>query len=118
MVNPYKRTDRVADQMQRALADIIRLHVNDPRFKRITITGVDVSPDMNTANVFFSLQKPEELADTTKALSKAAGFFRSQLAGALDLRITPKLKFIYDASIDEGNKIAALLNVVLKDQDK
>ena len=104
------RRGRINDEVQRELASILR-EVKDPRVKDafVSITAVDVTPDLKFAKVYYSALKgePKELA---KGLRAASGFMRSQIAQRLNLRITPELTFVLDDSISHGAHIAKLLN--------
>ena len=104
------RRGRINDEVQRELASILR-EVKDPRVKDafVSITAVDVTPDLKFAKVYYSALKgePKELA---KGLRAASGFMRSQIAQRLNLRITPELTFFVDESISHGAHIAKLLN--------
>lgn len=109
MAKDYARTDRVADQIQRELAELIRLEVKDPRVRKVTITGVELVRDYSHAKVFFtSLEGNDPLL--TRGLEHAAGFLRSQLAHSMKLRITPQLHFVYDASIERGAYLSQLID--------
>jgi len=70
------RPQRLGDLMQRELAGLIRLELRDPRVAMITITSVDVSPDMSHAKVFFTLLEKDKLEDTLHGLKRSAGFLR------------------------------------------
>ena len=72
------RAQRLGDLIQREVSDLIRLELRDPRVGMITITSVDVSPDMSHAKVFFTVLEKQELQDTLDGLRRAAGFLRSQ----------------------------------------
>lgn len=104
------RRGRINDEVQRELAGILR-EVKDPRVKDafVSITAVDVTPDLKFAKVYYSSLKgdPKELA---KGLRAASGFMRSQIAQRLNLRITPELTFVLDDSISHGAHIAKLLS--------
>ena len=104
---------RISDQLQRELSLLIT-KANDPRFHSISITAVDVAPNMATANVYFSLLNETDLPEIQKALNNAAGFMRSELARTLNLKTTPKLRFVYDNSIRYGNHLSTLINTGLK----
>ncbi len=109
MPKDYARTDRVAEQIQRELAELIRLEVKDPRVRRVTLTGVEVTPDYAHAKVFYTTLEGENKA-VQKGLEHAAGFLRSQLAHAIKLRVIPQLHFVYDASVERGAKLSQLID--------
>ena len=109
-----QRQQRVAEQIQRELAEFIRLEVHDPRIGMLTLTDVDVSPDLRHAKVFFTLLGGDEArADTERGLKRAAGFLRTLLAQRLKLRTTPELHFAYDASVESGARLSRLIDEAL-----
>ncbi|GAB1232955.1 30S ribosome-binding factor RbfA [Ferrigenium sp. UT5] len=109
MAKDFARTERVAEQILRELAQMIRLAVKDPRVRKVTLTGVEVTNDYAHAKVFFtSLEGDTE--GLQQGLERAAGFLRSQLAHAMKLRITPQLHFVYDASIERGAHLSQLID--------
>jgi len=127
------RLQRIADLIQRELAVLIQLEVNDPRVGMVSVTGVDVSRDLGHANVYVTVlnspggaEQPGagaepageldklEIEENLKALNKAAGYLRSLLAKRLKLRTTPKLKFHYDATLMQGNRLSSLIDHALE----
>jgi len=111
MAREFKRTDRVADQIQRELAMLIQLEVKDPRVGMVTITAVEVSKEFEYARIFFTVLGDEAIREATiKGLTNAAGFLRRELAHRLKLRATPELQFIYDQSIDNAAKMSELIS--------
>src|SRR3954464_5971528 len=87
---------KLGDQIQRELSDLLQRELRDPRVGMVTITSVDVSPDLSHAKVFFTLLEKKGLAKTTEGLKRSAGFLRSQLARRIKLYTTPELRFVYD----------------------
>ena len=113
MPREFSRSDRVADAVQRELADMIRQELRDPRLSMINVTGVDVSRDITAAKVFVNFI--EELDDDEHTLriavlNKAAGFLRSLLMRRMRLRVTPRLTFFYDDTGDRGRHLSALID--------
>jgi ribosome-binding factor A len=106
------RTQRIGDEIQRELAKILAKKTNDPRLHAISITAVDVSPDMANATILMSALDEAHIPEILKTLNNAAGFFRRELAHSLNLRITPRLKFSHDKSIAHANHLSALINAV------
>lgn len=104
------RPQKVADLIQRELSELIRLEVRDPRVGMLTITSVDVSPDLSHAKVFITLLQKEKLEDTLQGLQRAAGFLRSQLAHRMKLYTTPELRFAYDESVERGDHLSRLID--------
>ncbi len=105
----FARTERIGEQIQREIAELVRLEVNDPRVKLVTITGVEVASDYSHAKVFFTrLDGKQE--EAKKGLEHASGFLRSRLAHSLKLRIMPQLHFLYDASVERGSRLSQLID--------
>lgn len=94
--------------MRRELADLLQFEVKDPRIGMVTITEVEVTGDMAHAKIFYSAAKASDAVQ--KGLEKSSGFLRTQLAKRMLLRTVPQLHFVYDASIDNGMKMAQLIN--------
>ena len=119
MPKDYPRTRRIADQIQRELADIIRIELKDPRVGMITLTDVEVSQDHAHARVFFTV-----LGDTLQAqavgeaLQHASGFLRSQLARRMRLRTVPQLQFKYDTSVARGARLSQLIDEAVASDSK
>ena len=105
----YKRTDRVAEQIQKILAVLIHKELKDPRLGMLTINEVRVTKDLAYADVFFSVFPDEHAEQTQLLLSNASSFLRKQSASELSTRITPKLRFRFDSSLVEGQKIDTAL---------
>lgn len=111
MPKEFSRGQRIADQIQRELSDIIRLEIKDPRVLLVTITDVEVSQDNAHAKVFFTvLGEPAQQEAATRALEHAAGFMRSILAKRIKLRTVPQLHFHYDVSIERGMRLSRLID--------
>ena len=112
MPKDYSRSRRIAEQIQRELAELVRLELKDPRVTGLlTITDVEVSADQSHAKVFFTLLGDEtRVKETTTGLTRAAGFLRTQLAQRMKLRTVPTLEFKYDASVERGMKLSRLID--------
>jgi ribosome-binding factor A len=108
------RPQRLGDLIQREVSDLIRLEVRDPRVGMITITSVDVSPDVKHAKIFFTVLEKEKLPETLAGLNRSAGFLRSQLAKRLQMYTTPELRFVYDESVERGDHLSRLIDAALK----
>lgn len=112
MSNDFKRTDRIAEMMQRKLAQIIKQEVRDPRLPSfITISAVTVTRDLGHAKVYFTTLNDEAgIAETI--LNASASYLRSALARTLTLRTVPQLHFIHDTSIEYGRHLSRLIDQV------
>ena len=105
------RRARIADQIQRELAEAIRLELRVPRVGLITLTGVELSGDQSHAKVFFTVLGAESAArDAAEGLQRAAGFLRSQLAHRLTTRKVPELHFEFDESVERGVRLSRLID--------
>lgn len=104
------RTRRIGALLQRELAALIQTGVNDPRVGKVSLTAVDVAPDLSHANIFFTaLEGAERGRGMVAALNKAGGFLRRQLAGRTELRTVPVLRFRYDESVERGMALSRLI---------
>ena len=101
------RSFRVADQIQRDVADLIR-ELKDPRIGMVTITGVDVTPDYAHATVRFSLLVGDT-AECEAALNEAAGFVRNGLFKRLQIHTVPTLHFQFDRTTERAAELSALI---------
>jgi ribosome-binding factor A len=113
MAREFKRADRVADAIQRNLAQLIQFEVRDPRVGMVNINDVSVTRDMAYAKVFVTfvdLESDEEAEASAKALNNAAGYLRTQLAKLLDMRTTPRLQFLYDKTSVKGQHLSSLID--------
>ncbi len=109
MAKDFSRTDRIAEQIRRELAELIRLEVKDPRVRKVTLTGVEVTNDHAHAKVFYTSLEGGS-TELQQGLERASGFLRSQVAHAMKLRITPQLHFVYDESIERGAHLSQLID--------
>jgi ribosome-binding factor A len=111
MPRDYPRSRRIAEQIQRELAGIIRLELKDPRVGMVTLTDVEVSQDHAHAKIFFTLMgDAEKIEETAEGLLNAAGYLRSELAHRLKLRTVPQLHFVYDNSVARGMHLTQLID--------
>jgi ribosome-binding factor A len=96
-----QRAQRVGDQIQKELADLLRNEVKDPRVGQVTVTSVEVSSDLSHATIHFTHLAGREHADeAVQALSRTAGFLRTALSHRISLYSVPQLHFVYDDSIE------------------
>jgi ribosome-binding factor A len=104
------RTRKIGELIQRELAVLIPREVGDPRVAQVTLTAVDVAPDLSHAKVFVThLGGSEPGQAAVAALNHAAGFLRHHLRERVILRHVPELRFFYDPSIERGDTIERLL---------
>lgn len=109
------RAKRVAHHIQEELGRIFAKGLKDPRVGFVTLTGVELSPDLRYGKVFYSVMgSEEEKRETAEGLAAATGFLKREVARALSLRYVPELRFIYDDSAERGARIEELLREARK----
>jgi ribosome-binding factor A len=112
-----QRGQRVADQIQRDLADLIRTEVQDPRVGMVTVSGVEVTPDYAHAKVYFTVIGAD--ADVAAAgLNSAAGHLHNLLFKRLRIHTVPRLHFVHDTSIERGFEIDRLIDRAVGRDDR
>jgi ribosome-binding factor A len=106
-----QRAQRVGEQIQRELGELLRDDVKDPRVGRVTITAVEVSADLSHAKIFVTHLAGREHADeAVQALQHTAGFLRRELSRRMQLYSVPQLHFTYDDSIESGMRLSQLID--------
>ena len=105
----FQRSDRVAEQVRRDLADLIRTELKDPRVGMVSLTAVELTPDYAHAKVFFATLNDEHLEEIEKGLKRASGFLRRELGRRIHIHTLPELHFVYDNSIERGASMSALI---------
>ena len=139
MPREFSRGRRVADHIQKELAVLIQQEVKDPRLGLVTINEVKVSRDLGFADVYFTSFSSDtfrandsldedvvEDAETeernslspAEVLENAAGFLRSRLAKSLSTRTTPKLRFHYDHTIEQGAKMTQAIKKAIEGDEQ
>ncbi|MCD4813146.1 30S ribosome-binding factor RbfA [bacterium] len=105
-----KRTDRLASQVIREISDIIRRKLSDPRLEWVTITRVDVSPDMRDTKIFIrTLDSGEKQESTFEALRHASGFIKRELGNRLKWRVVPNLSFFRDEQAEQTENVLRII---------
>ena len=106
----YSRTIRVADQIQREIALLVACEVADPRVGEVTVSGVDLSPDMRHARILVTPGLDTDGDASVDALNRAAGFLRSRLGRRIRMRRLPRLVFEHDRTLELALRIDALID--------
>jgi len=115
----YSRKARLNPQFQQELAVLIRDELRDPRVVGVTVTSVDVAPDLRNATVRVSLLGADDkLQDALKGLRHAAGRLRHLLGKRLQLRFLPQLRFLADTALREGDRVGNLIRDAVADDEK
>ena len=114
MARSSGRSQKVGDQIQRELSEIIHRELRDPRVGLITLTSVDVSADCAYATVYFTCLDADHVRAAQVGLKRATGFLRTQLGKRVKLWTTPELKFVYDESVERGDRLSRLIDIANK----
>lgn len=110
MGREFHRSERVAEELRRVLAEAIRDELDDPRLKLVTLTAVRVSRDLGHAKVWFSSLDDGDPAAIAASLERAAGYLRGIAGRKLVIRTVPELKFIFDDSLERGQHLRELID--------
>jgi len=110
MKKGFQRSDRVAEQVRRDLADLIQSELKDPRVGMISLTAVELTPDYAHAKVFFTTLDAEHLDEVQRGLKRASGFLRRELGRRIHIHTLPELHFIYDNSLERGASMSLLID--------
>lgn len=115
MARDFKRTDRIADQIQRDLAMLLQREIKDPRLGMVTISYVKVSKDLGYSDIYLTVlplgdqDESEVVSQSIAVLNSAAGFLRKELSRGIKLRVMPQLRFHFDESVDRGRRLHSLI---------
>lgn len=111
------RAEKLQALIKQELSNMLIRDVKDPRVKFVTITGVEVSNDLSYAKVYVSLYGSEEQqAQAWKGLQHGLGYFRTEIAKRIDLRVAPQLSFHNDTSMEYSAHIESLLHELKKEE--
>jgi ribosome-binding factor A len=107
------RPSRVADQLRAEIAEVIAREVHDPGIGFLTITHVKVTPDLQTARVYYTtLGDAKARKESSRALERARPFLRRQIGRRLRLKRVPELEFFFDEAIERGDRIEQILQEI------
>ena len=101
--------ERLNTVFMREISKILQTEIKDPNIKFVTITGCEITNDLSFAKVFVTIFDMEKKKDVMASLEKAKSYIRGQLSKRVDIRHTPELRFIFDESIEYGNKIEKII---------
>ena len=116
--SPVKRPTRVAELLRERIALILLHKCADPRLKGLTVTEVEMSPDLKQARVFYVAREGVEAAQVKAALAKALGFIKQELAREHLLRIMPEISFWPDEGLDRVARLEKLLQTVAEEKSE
>ena len=109
----FRRADRVEGLIQKELCDLLVTKIKDPRLDFVTITRVNITDDLRSAHIYFSVAKGQErLLSALDGFKSAAGFMKRKISHRLELRHVPELKFVYDESFDRADAINRIFKTI------
>jgi ribosome-binding factor A len=118
MPREFSRSQRMAEQVRRELAEIVRDELKDPRMGFTSFTEVRMSRDLSHAVIYCSVLEPERRDETIELLNRAVGFFRKEIARRIRARIVPTLKFVIDDSVTRGAAMDDLISEAIESDKK
>ena len=114
-----KRTERYAELIKQSLSQSILTKIRDPRMGFVTVTRVEITPDLKFAKVFYTVLGDEKVhRSTAAALDHARGFLQREIANEIEMRIVPTLQFQFDKSVSESIKIEEILKKINEEQSE
>ncbi len=113
MPREFNRSERVAGQIRRELAQLIQQEIKDPEIGFISLSDVEVTRDLSHAKVFITVFETEKAEITLSALRRAAGYLRHRLGQEMRMRSVPELHFHHDASVEAGIHMDGLIGAAL-----
>jgi len=114
-----RRQKQVAELLHQEISQLIQYRTQDPRLGFVTVTGVEVSPDLRQARVYVSVLGDEVDAQSTlEGLASASGYFRRELGQSLTLRYIPQLSFELDTSLEYGLHIESILDNIKEERQE
>lgn len=112
-----ERQKRLADNMARAVAELLQSELKEPLPAVVTVTGLVLTRDLSAARVYYTvLGEADAASATAKRLSRVASFVQREVGRRLQLRVTPALKFVYDEQAAEGDRVLRLLSELKHDE--
>mgnify|MGYP004464036193 FL=1 len=106
------KIERLNSTFVKEISYILQNEVKDENIKFVTVTGCDISSDLSYAKVYVTVLDDNKKNTTLEALNNAKSFIRGELSKRVEIRHTPELKFIFDKSIEYGNKIENLIEEI------
>jgi len=110
------RPKRVAEAIKNELTVLLLQKARDPRLRSVTITSVEMTPDLKRAKVYFAISDDQEPGQALKGLNRAKGFFRSQIAKQMNMRYTPELIFYHDRFHKESDRLEDLFREIAEER--
>ncbi len=115
----YKRATRVGEQIKKEVSEIVQRQLKDPQLGFVTITGVELTDDLKTAKIFYSvLGNQESKKNSELALNRARNFVQAEIGKRIRIRNTPQISFKYDGSIEYGARIEELIRKIHRQDEE
>mgnify|MGYP001826804763 CR=1 FL=1 len=118
MPREFSRSQRMAEQLRRELAEIVQDELKDPRLGFISFTEVRMSRDLSHAVIYCSVLNSEQLNESIEILNSAVGFIRKSIGRRIRARIVPTLKFVADESIIRGAAMDELISEAIRSDQR
>jgi len=115
-IKEYSRSERVADQIQREVAEIISQELDDPRIGRVTVSGSSLSRDLSNATLYVTLPADGDVKRALEGLNRASGFVRRRLGQRVRMRYVPRLRFAHDATLDRATRVGELIDAAIRSE--
>jgi len=113
------RIIRISERIRRELSEILLIESNDPRLRGVTVTEAEVDKDLAYADIYVcAIEGMQRSKEILAGLEHAHGYLRSELAHRMDLRVFPKLRFHWDATLEHADEIERLLGTIKKSDVK
>ena len=116
-IKDYSRSERVGDQIQREVAEIIAKELQDPRIGRVTVSGSSISKDLSNATIYITLPADGDIERALEGLNRAGRFVRRRLGQRVRMRYVPRLRFAHDVTLDRATRIGELIDAATAGQD-
>ncbi|MCZ6494078.1 MAG: 30S ribosome-binding factor RbfA [Planctomycetota bacterium] len=117
-VKDYSRSERVADQIQREVAEIIAQELEDPRIGRVTVSGSSLSKDLSNATLFITMPADGDVQRALQGLNRASGFVRKRLGQRVRMRYVPRLRFAHDETLERATRVGELIDAAIRTADE
>jgi len=113
-IKDYSRSERVADQIQREVAEIIAQELADPRIGRVTVSGSSLSKDLSNATLYITMPADGDVQLVLEGLNRASGFVRRRLGQRVRMRYVPRLRFAHDETLDRATRVGELIDAAIR----
>lgn len=110
------KLERINSSLVEQISYIIAHDVKSPDINFVTITGAKVTSDLSLAKIYFTVLDQSKIKETLSALKDASGYIRHELRERIEIRQIPELEFVYDESIEYGNKIEKIIDKLHEDE--